>query len=107
MSASAAAAASAIAVQRDKVIQHFVELNATSAECAIPEESLPAEALALLDDLKRAGVLRVTGSGTLYADLPREGELRSARRSLTRKLLLAAAFLALAMAAVVALRAPV
>lgn len=103
MSASAAAA-SGIAVQRNKLIQHFVDLSATSAERAISVESLPPEALNLLEDLKRTGVLHVTGSGALYADPAREAGLQSARRSFMSKLLLAAAFVALAMAAFVALR---
>lgn len=104
MSANAAAA-SGVAVQRNKVIQHFVDLSATSPERAISVESLPTQTLTLLEDLKRAGVLRVTGSGTLYTDLAREEALQSARRSFTWKLVLAAAFLALATAAFVALRA--
>lgn len=105
MSASAAAAASGTAVQRNKVIQHFVDLGATSAERAISVESLPQEARHLLVDLQGAGVLRVTGSGALFADVAREEELRSARRSFVWKLLLAAAFSAVVTVAFVALRA--
>lgn len=103
MSASAAAA-SGIAVHRKKVIQHFVTVGATSAERAIAVESLPREALNLLEDLKRAEVLHTTGSGALYVDMAREEALQSVRRSFMSRMLLVVGLVALATVALLTLR---
>jgi hypothetical protein len=99
MSASTTAAVAAIAVQRQKAIQHFVSVGAIAPEHAVASDSLPAPILRVLRGLKREEVVRETPAGLLYLDVAREAELQTRRQSFTLKFIVAAVLLALATAA--------
>lgn len=81
MSTSTTAVIAAMAAHRRRLIRHFVDASAFTAESAIPEASLPRAGFRLVTKLRDSGAILATPDGRLYLDRARWDILTQARHT--------------------------
>lgn len=77
---AANAAVAAMNHQRKRLIKHFLEHGALTAQTAISEASLPHAGFHILPKLREQGVVLANESGLLYLDRVRWEQVSAARR---------------------------
>ena len=76
-----------MAAHRRRLIRHFVDAAAFTAESAIPESSLPRAGFRLVSKLRDNGAILATPDGRLYLDRMRWESLTQARHARAKMVL--------------------